>query len=176
MNRRVLFAFVFLLNAIAWLATVELNNLLAGLHVHLHLEVLLIIFCAFYFGPVPGLVMASGFGFLVGATRPPEIGFTLLTFLGLWLAGIWMRRHLRRERAVHLAGFAAGAEFLLLLIYAVLLYPENGTAWGIYVQRVFFDGLSSAAAAALLAGPWCRFQLGLLASFGWDLEHEVVRK
>lgn len=176
MNRRLLILLIFLLNLAGWLVIIEFNNLIALYHIHLHLEVIPILFAAFYFPPLPGMILAGGFGFFIGATRPVSIGFTLLSFLALWLAGVWMRRRLHRESALHLTSFAAGAQFLLLAVYALLLYPDTGIRWSSYLQRISVDSALSAAAAALVAVPWCRFQVRLLGGFGWDLEHETAHK
>lgn len=172
MNRHMLIVLVVLLNLMAWTAIREVNHALAPHRIYLHLEVLLVLLPAFYFRTSTGALLMAATALLIASARPVPLEVSLFGVFGLWGAGLWVRRRMRRENARHLAAFAAGAQICVLLALALVLWPGDPVPADLYAQRLAGDALVSAGAAALLAGPWSRFQVRFLGALGWNLDSE----
>jgi len=175
MTRRQLIFIIFVLNIFLSILLTEVNHFLTPYVLFIHFESLLILFPAFYFQSVPGLVLASGFAFFIGADRPVSLGLTLLTFILLWLIGNIMRMRIRRENHGHIATFAAITQAITILLYGLTFTPpENAVAE--FWQHIVFEAIFSACVVAMLSGMWCAFQRDLLLSFGWNLQTESQNK
>ncbi len=172
MSRRTILLLILFLNMLVWVAVRELNSILSPLALYLHLEVLLVIFSVIYLRTLPGFFLAIGSSLIVGATRPPPMEHAVLMVMTLWALGMWARRHVRRDNVWHLAGFAVGAQSLVLLLAGLVLFPQALDP-GAYFLRLFLDLGVSALALAVLAPLWARFQVQLLWALGWRIQNET---
>jgi len=96
MNRPFQVFTIFLLNLVAALCLFEINHLLSGFQITLHLEVLFLVFGAFYLRVLHGALITIFLALMIGSQLPVRIGMFLFFFLFLWLIMVWARRRVRR--------------------------------------------------------------------------------
>lgn len=163
---------IFAFTALAYLVIGEINTIISGWAVYLHLDALLLVFFGLFLNRISGLVYTALLGFLVEAMYPVPTGLYLIGYLGIWLFFTWCQRRIRRQNPYHVRGVVVAIQAVWMLVLAFVL----GSGWigtFAYWQRVLVEIALSSLAIYLLAWPWCQFQKKLLYSLGWDLEAQV---
>lgn len=152
----------------------EINGWLARYAINLNLDVLLVIFCGLYLRVLHGWWIILLIGLSLDAIRPMPFGSGVAGLMFLWVATVWMRGKIRRERAQDCA-VAAVLIQLIWLILLNILWQEGRWMYAAFWQRLLIDSLFSLTVVALLAYPWCEFQRMFLKWSGWDLNNEANR-
>ena len=171
-NGRVAILFGF--NVILMFLIGELNHVLSGYSLRLHLDVLLVLFFGLYLGIWPGLLYAALFGLLADARSPAGNGFFFIAYLLCWLFFVFGQRRIRRQSSAHVRWIAVLAQAAWLATLSLLMGDDLLTS-GAYWIRVLTDTALSLALLYAIAWPWCRFQHQMLYSLGWDLEAQPPR-
>lgn len=163
---------IFAFTVVAYIAIGELNTLISGWSVYLHMDALLLVFFGLYLNRISGLLYTALLGFLVESMYPVPGGLYLIGYLGIWLFFTWCQRRIRRQNPYHVRGVVVAIQALWMLVLAFVLGGESiGTL--VYWHRILVEILASALIIYLLTWPWCLFQKKLLYSLGWDLEAQV---
>lgn len=165
---------LFLFNLLLYFLLGMVNNAVSGFSIHLHLDVLLLIFSGLYLTRLSGLVYAALLGLLADAASPVPVGSYLLGYLALWTYFVWCQRRIRRQNKTHLRSVSIIGQTLWILALAVILGRGSFGDW-IYWQRLLIDTFFSGLCLFIVIWPWCRFQNNLLYSLGWDLEAQISR-
>jgi hypothetical protein len=152
----------------------EINGWLARYAIHLNLDVLLVIFCGLYLRVLHGWWIILIIGLSLDAIRPIPFGSGVAGLIFLWVATVWMRGRIRRERPQNCTTVAVTIQLIWLLALH-LIWNEGRWIYAAFWQRLFWDTLLSLIVVALLAYPWCEFQRVFLKWSGWDLNSESNR-
>lgn len=152
----------------------QLNSLLGGWSLHLHLDALLLVFFGLFLNHMKGLVFSALLGFMADAVHPVPYGTYLIGYVLLWAFFVWSQRRIRRQNPLHVRIITVIAQSLWLLGLALFLGTGLWTEWT-YWQRILVDLLASALVLFLFAWPWCHLQKKLLYSLGWDLDAQLTR-
>jgi cell shape-determining protein MreD len=163
---------IFTFTVLAYLAIGEINTMVSGLAVYLHLDALLLVFFGLYLNRLSGLVYTAILGFLVEALYPVPTGLYLIGYLAIWLFFTWCQRRIRRQNRYHVRGVVVAIQVIWMLLLAIVL-GSGSISNPAYWQRILVEIGLSALAVYLLTWPWCQFQKKLLYSLGWDLEAQV---
>lgn len=169
-NGRLAITFVFTL--ILYFAIGEINNLIGGWSVYLHVDALLIVFYGLFLTRFGGLLITVLLAFLAESLHPVPLGTCFLGYLGIWSFFVWAQPRIRRQNPAHLRFITVSAQALWMLGMALFLGPGHFLE-GMYWQRWAIDLAASLGIIFLTVQPWCRFQLGLLHSLGWNLEAQA---
>ena len=165
---------VFLFNVLLYFFIGMANNLVSGLSIHLHLEVLLIIFFGLYLTRHFGLFFTVLLGLFTDAVHPVPVGTFLVGYLILWLFFVWCQRRIRRQNPLHVKPVAVAAQTVWIILLGLILGKGSLGEWG-YWQRLLSDTVLSGICIYFLVWPWCQFQKRLLHSLGWDLEAQISK-
>lgn len=152
----------------------EINGWLARFAIHLNMDVLFVLFAGLYLRILHGWWLILIIGLLLDATRPTTFGSGVAGMFLLWIASVWMRGQIRRERAQDCA-IAAIIIQLIWLLALNLIWNEGRWNHAVYWQRFFIDTAFSLLLVGILAHPWCEFQRLYLKWSGWDLNSESNR-
>jgi cell shape-determining protein MreD len=163
---------LFGVNLLLFFAAGEINNLLSGWAIHLHLDALLVIFFGLFLKRISSLLCTALLGFLADALHPVPAGTYAAAYILLWLFFVWCQHRIRRQNRLHVRTVAAVGQFFLLSGLTLL------TSWSLGLgslswQRIALEILLSCLVVFLCASFWCRFQKNLLYAMGWDLEAQM---
>lgn len=172
MSRNGSLTLVLLLHLLLFFVVGEINSVLSGWPVYLHLQTVLVIFFSLYLQRVAAGFFIAALGLLTEALHPVPAGTYLIYYLALWLVLIWGRQRIHRHHTAHIRVLAGFTQGISLLVLALFLRPESW-AEPVYWQRFLPEWLLSSLLCAWLAAPWCRLQLLLLNRSGWNLEAEL---
>lgn len=160
---------VFLFNLLLYFIIGEINHLLAGWSLHLHLDVLLLIFFGLHLNRLSGVVFTVLLGLLADAAHPVPTGTFVLGYLGIWYAFVWFQHRIRRQNPGHVRVVALSIQVLWMLVLAIFL-GDGFLASTVYWQRILMDLILSGVVLLAVVWPWCAFQKKLLLSLGWNLD------
>ncbi|MGC9450390.1 MAG: hypothetical protein ACP5I4_02995 [Oceanipulchritudo sp.] len=159
-------------NLLLFFAVGEINNLLSGWSIHLHLDALLVVFFGLFLKRISSLLYTALLGFLADALHPVPVGTYAAAYILLWLFFVWCQRRIRRQNPLHVRTVAAVGQ-LLLLTGLTLLTSRTLLLDALFWQRIGVEILLSCLVVLLCASFWCRFQKNLLHAMGWDLEAQM---
>ena len=132
-NARVTLLFVF--NVLLYLGIGEVNTIISGWAVYLHLDALLLVFFGLYLNRMSGLLFTALLGFLVESMYPVPTGLYLVAYLGIWLFFVGCQRRIRRQNPFHVRWVTVAAQCLWLLLLSFVLGSGSIGQW-LYWQRV----------------------------------------
>ncbi|NDV61225.1 hypothetical protein G0Q06_02035 [Puniceicoccales bacterium CK1056] len=166
---------LFLINILLYFFIGMINNMASGFSIHLHLDVLLLIFSGLYLTRLSGLFLAALLGLLADAANPVPTGTFLVGYLAIWLFFVWCQRRIRRQNKIHVRTVAVVAQLSWIIFLGLFLGKGALSEWP-YWQRILSDVLVSCVCLYLVVWPWCRTQNSLLYSLGWDLEAQISHR
>lgn len=166
---------IFTFTLLAYLAIGEINTMISGWAVYLHVDALLLVFFGLYLNRLSGLVYTALLGFLTEALYPVPTGLYLIGYLAIWLYFTWCQHRIRRQNPYHVRAVVVAIQVAWMLLLALVL-GSGSLGNPLYWQRVLVETGLSALVLYLLTWPWCLFQKKLLFSLGWDLEAQVSHR
>ncbi len=143
---------VFAANLLLWWLLGMVNDLCAGLAVHLYLGGLFIVYAALRLDRKHGLIATVLTGLLIDAAEPVPFGTSVVLFGLIHATLLYGRQQFPREGAIFGGVVALLANLFLFIALSFLLVGDNprpGQAW----LRVFVDLLASQLFILLIA-PW----------------------
>ncbi len=164
---------LFTCNLVLYLAVGEFNDAIGPWTVHLHLDVLYVVFFGLFVRHAYGLLYAALMGLFVDAAHAAPTGVFFAGYLLLWLLFAACQRRVRRQNPAHVRVVAAAGQLLWLLALGLIMAVALPSVPGLWT-RWLADLALSCLAVGLLAWPWCHFQNRLLYTLGWDLEAELA--
>jgi len=171
MNRRQQILVLFALHLGLAVCIGEINYQLAPHALHLHLDVLLVLFAGLYLRAVHSVVFTAGLGLLCGALYPFAVGGYALVLAALWLVIALTRPHLRREQTLPVTLLAVLVQLLYMLAATVWFHWGHLGEWLVW-QRFLIDAALNCALLATFTGRWIRLNISTLFQIGWDIEAE----
>lgn len=163
---------VFGINLLLYFAIGQLNSVLSGYVVYLHLDALLVLFFGLFMVQSKALVYVVLFGLLADSQHGSPPGTYLLGYTFLWAFFVWCQRRIHRVNPAHVSWIAVSGQLLLMFALAFALAGEARWLPG-YWGRLGWEWLCSSLLIYLVAPLWCRVQKEALQPFGWQPEVEM---
>lgn len=163
---------LFFLNILLYFVLGIINNAVSGFSIHLHLDVVLLVFSGLYLNRLSGLLLAVLLGLLTDAVHPVPAATYLFAYIAFWLFFVWCQRRIRRQNKAHVRSVSIAAQLVWILVLGLLLGRGALGEW-VYWQRLLIDAVLSGICLYILVWPWCRLQKQFLYSMGWDLEAQI---
>jgi len=164
---------LFACNLVLYLVVSEVNGVIGPWTVHLHLDVLYLVFFGLFLRHLGGLLFAALMGLFADAAHAAPAGVFLAGYIGLWLFFTLCQRRVRRQNPAHVRAVAVAGQLLWMGALALVMAMAQPSAPGAWM-RLPADLGFSCLVVGFLAWPWCRFQNKLLHTLGWDLEAELA--
>lgn len=163
---------LFLGNLFLFFAVGELNHLISGWSIFLHIDALLVVFFGLYLTRISSLLYTVLLGFLADGLHPVPFGTYAAGYLFLWLFFVWCQRRIRRQNRLHIQTVATVGQ-LLWLTALTLTMGRHMLGEPFFWQRLLLESILSCTTVFVCAAAWCRFQKNLLHSLGWDLDAQM---
>jgi hypothetical protein len=152
----------------------EANGLLAGWRIHLHGEVLFVIFSALYLRVLHGATLVMISGLFIDVYSPFNYGLHAISLLLLWTVCVVLRQRVRRENPRHVMLVAIVCQLIHLPLWH-LAAAQGRLGEALYWLRGGGDLLASLLFVGATAYLWCEMQRLWLLWLGWNLNAEMHR-
>ena len=163
---------LFLLNLLLYFIAGEINLLLG--FVHIHADVLLLIFFGLYIRRTGSFFCIVLMGLMAEAARPVPVGTYLIGYLALWSFFVWCQRRIQRHNPGHIRTVALIGQNLWLTTISIFLAAHQWNAFA-YWLRILLEMVLSGLLVYFVSWPWCRLQQRILHNLGWNLEARFDR-
>ena len=163
---------LFLANLILLFVVGEFNHVISDWGIHLHADVLLVVFFGLFLTRISSLLYTVLLGFLADALHPVPFGTYAAGYIAMWLFFVWCQRRIRRQNRVHIQTVAALAQLFWMAALTVLMGRHLlGEVY--FWQRLLLDTILSCTVVFVSAAAWCALQKKLLHFLGWNLDAQM---